>query len=138
MEIPFLDLLANRPDAVLSRLDKGAVLFLAGAVAGAIGKTLTAPFDRLKLLLQTKGGLQTGLIAQAAKEGGLLSSFIAIGKQEGLLGKISSSWSLDSPFQEGHRNRQGSIHRPPAQSVTTRPPTSWLLPSLPPARLLAR
>ncbi|KAK9815602.1 hypothetical protein WJX72_006584 [[Myrmecia] bisecta] len=59
---------------------------LTGAVAGALGKTLTAPLDRVKLLLQTSGGLQTGALQKAAKGGNLVQAFLAIGKAEGLAG----------------------------------------------------
>jgi solute carrier family 25 phosphate transporter 23/24/25/41 len=40
----------------------------------------------VKILLQVKGGLQQGAIAQAARSGSLLKSLIAVGQQEGILG----------------------------------------------------
>ncbi|CAG9463828.1 unnamed protein product [Pedinophyceae sp. YPF-701] len=85
-EVPVDYLLLHRPLALLSLLNPGTVKFTSGAIAGAVGKTITAPFDRLKLLMQVKGGLQGGGIGAAAARGGLLESFVAIGKEEGLRG----------------------------------------------------
>eukprot|EP00884_Botryococcus_braunii_P015171 jgi/Botrbrau1/23655/Bobra.55_2s0038.1 len=77
-------LLLRRPIAVLALIPKPAVLFTAGAVAGAIGKTLTAPLDRVKLLLQTGGGLELGTVREASRGGHLLQAFMAVGKEGGL------------------------------------------------------
>ena len=50
------------------------------------GKTLTAPLDRVKLLLQTRGGLQEGAIRAAAKGGGVWNALVVIGREEGFMG----------------------------------------------------
>lgn len=42
----------KHPLAIVSLLPKGVSLFAAGAVAGAVAKSITAPLDRVKLLMQ--------------------------------------------------------------------------------------
>ncbi|DBA83687.1 TPA: hypothetical protein ACH3X1_006230 [Trebouxia sp. C0004] len=79
-------LLSSRPLALLSLIPRPAVLFTAGAVSGAIGKTITAPLDRVKLLLQTSGGLQKGAVRQAVRKGGVWQALVAIGRTEGIKG----------------------------------------------------
>lgn len=76
----------HRPLALVALIPTPVVLFAAGALAGAVGKTLTAPLDRVKLLLQTAGGLETGALAAAARAGGVAQAFLEIGRQEGIAG----------------------------------------------------
>ena len=44
--------IARRPLAALALVPEALMLFLVGGLAGAIGKTVTAPLDRVKILLQ--------------------------------------------------------------------------------------
>lgn len=44
--------LLKHPLAVVAFVPKDAAVFVAGAVAGAAAKTVTAPLDRIKLIMQ--------------------------------------------------------------------------------------
>ncbi|KAL2337756.1 hypothetical protein Fmac_012202 [Flemingia macrophylla] len=76
--------LLRHPLALLALLPKDASLFLAGAIAGAAAKIVTAPLDRIKLLMQTHG-VRVGQ-ESTKKAIGLIEAVTVIGKEEGIKG----------------------------------------------------
>lgn len=76
--------LFKHPLALVALVPKDISLFTAGAVAGAAAKSVTAPLDRIKLLMQTHG-LRVG--EESAKKAiGFIEAITLIGKEEGLKG----------------------------------------------------
>lgn len=57
--------------------------FIAGALAGGISRTATAPFDRLKVFLLVKTDTEAGLKLKAAKPGHFLGALSNVGKPIG-------------------------------------------------------
>ncbi|KAL9672671.1 hypothetical protein QQ045_028923 [Rhodiola kirilowii] len=74
----------KHPLALVACVPRDVTLFLAGAAAGAAAKTITAPLDRVKLLMQTYG-LRVGQ-ESAKKAIGFFEALALIGKEEGLKG----------------------------------------------------
>lgn len=57
--------------------------FIAGALAGGISRTATAPFDRLKVFLLVKTDTEVGLKFNAAKKAHFLGALSGVGKPIG-------------------------------------------------------
>ncbi|VFQ79891.1 unnamed protein product [Cuscuta campestris] len=76
--------LLKHPLAMLSLAPKDLALFAAGAIAGAAAKTVTAPLDRIKLIMQTHG---IGVGHESAKKAvGFIEAFTSIARDEGIKG----------------------------------------------------
>ncbi|XP_071738483.1 probable envelope ADP,ATP carrier protein, chloroplastic [Rutidosis leptorrhynchoides] len=81
---PSVAQLLKHPLAIVALVPKDAAVFTAAAFSGAAAKTLTAPLDRIKLIMQTHG-LRVGQ-ESAKKAIGFIQAFVSVGKQEGIKG----------------------------------------------------
>nr|BAJ92906.1 predicted protein [Hordeum vulgare subsp. vulgare] len=75
--------LLKHPLALLALVPSSVALFAAGAGAGAVTKTVTAPLDRVKLLMQTHS---VRMVGESTKGIGFVQAMAEIGKEEGIKG----------------------------------------------------
>ncbi|KAI5072119.1 hypothetical protein GOP47_0012225 [Adiantum capillus-veneris] len=84
VEHPSVNQLWGHPLALLSYVPQDAALFFAGAIAGAAGKVITAPLDRIKISMQVHGLRES---QEATRRGiSFLEATMKIGKEEGIQG----------------------------------------------------
>ncbi|ESR42608.1 hypothetical protein CICLE_v10011924mg [Citrus x clementina] len=76
--------LLKHPLAILGYVPRDAAIFVAGAISGAAAKSVTAPLDRVKLLLQTHS-IRVGQ-ESAKKAIGFIEAITLIAKEEGIKG----------------------------------------------------
>ncbi|KAM3329984.1 hypothetical protein ACQJBY_026795 [Aegilops geniculata] len=82
-KMPPVAQLLKHPLALLALVPSSVALFAAGAGAGAVAKTVTAPLDRVKLLMQTHSVRMAG---ESTKGIGFVQAMAEIGKEEGIKG----------------------------------------------------
>jgi Mitochondrial carrier protein len=76
--------LIRHPLALLALIPNSVALFSAGALSGAAAKTVTAPLDRVKLLMQTH--IVRAGPGAASKSVGFVEAITNIGKTDGIKG----------------------------------------------------
>lgn len=76
----------------LSESQRGAAVAFAGAMAGALSRTMTAPFDRIRIVSAGTGVSISSALRIIRKEGVQLPSEVTA-----LATKLASSGSLDAP-----------------------------------------
>ncbi|GJR78909.1 probable envelope ADP,ATP carrier protein, chloroplastic [Tanacetum coccineum] len=85
--------------SIVALVPKDAAVFVAGTLSGAAAKTVTAPLDRIKLIMQTHGlrvGQESAMKAIGFVQVSFsvyLSPFVSVGKQEGLKGYWKGSFA---------------------------------------------